>query len=219
MSATPFWDSDGSATFGDTYAINPWDTATLGGVKVPGIVRVQAAPARKCDKGDGTGTDGGRLRLQGRPPTDVAVTVKLWTPDQLAAWDQLLDTVWHPEAKREVVPYAITYPSLKRVGITAVVIVSVPTCQLNDDGTTLWTIKAVEYRPPAKKNTTTTPTGAKVSVVPQLQRAPAKEAPSDTVSPCAPSSSNPQTTYTPANSSQLPPPSSTDAGPQASFSS
>lgn len=67
-----------------------WDTMTLGGMTVPGLVAVTGKLARKDDTAEVPGVDGATQTVLGYAPAEFSVTITLWTDEQLAQYQALL---------------------------------------------------------------------------------------------------------------------------------
>lgn len=85
MSKVKVWDSAG--TWDDALNIprtRGWDTASLGGVELPGLVAITGtAIERKLDAKKPNGGDGAALTHRGTNPAEFKIKLTLWTQDQL----------------------------------------------------------------------------------------------------------------------------------------
>ncbi len=94
-SIVPFWDDqynvDNPGPYGSVlYVDNDWDTATIGGNRIPGIVTVSVAVARHLDVKTLPGASPIVTPL-GYEPTHFTMTVKIWNPIQ---WQTLQPIMW-----------------------------------------------------------------------------------------------------------------------------
>ncbi len=82
----------GSAPFGfnGTYQNNPWDTATIKGTRVPGLVTVTVKRARHLWTIQAPGAAPSPIKA-GYEPLKFTMKVKIWTPDQ---WVKLQPIMW-----------------------------------------------------------------------------------------------------------------------------
>lgn len=92
----PFWDGDDEGPYtaarpgpyvGPLYAPNLWDTATIKGVRVPGIVTVSVGRSRHLDVKQMPGAAPWITPI-GYEPVKFSMSVRIWTPGQ---WDVLQD--------------------------------------------------------------------------------------------------------------------------------
>lgn len=72
-----------------------WDTLWLGGRAVPGIAKITGNASRKIDSRSPPNGDGARLRDRGYEPARIEVEIRVWTAEQLAALETLLEEI-HP---------------------------------------------------------------------------------------------------------------------------
>ena len=157
MSNQPFWDSPRGAYFQlvpDLGQGSLWDTCTLGGRQLPGIVRCEGEPGRKWDVKTGPGTDGATITDQGFEPAKPTITVTIWTPAQwLELQDILAALVPRPGKSATKSPPAvpITHPALNAVGIDKVLILSVASLKPGSvRGTMEQSIKCIQWLKPKK---------------------------------------------------------------------
>lgn len=96
--SVPFWDLEGAE--GPDYAPDPWDTCTLVGIQVPGIVSVKCAPKHRVDVKKAAGKDGGPTIERGLEAAKVQVEITIWTARQ---WDllqnEVIPAIWRHAGK------------------------------------------------------------------------------------------------------------------------
>lgn len=91
----PFWDSaydvaNPGPYVGPTYMVNVWDSGTIAGTVIPGIVSVTIAPARHLDIVTKPGI-APYVNVLGYEPTRFSMQIKIWTPAQ---WQKLQPIMW-----------------------------------------------------------------------------------------------------------------------------
>ncbi len=166
-----FWDPK-ALDDGKTYQDNEWDTAWLGDAQVPGLVNVRCQPQRETDKKKRHGTDGAKITVYGYMPSDVMITVLIWTKAQWEAWQKLTPTLWPKGGKPAADAFQIRHPETGLWGINAVYIVSPSSSTKGPvEQSKMWTLKCLEqFEPsPKNKNTTKTAKGAKVQLAKTFQ--------------------------------------------------
>src|SRR6266850_2130183 len=72
---------------------SPWDMMTIGGYVVPGHVVVFARKTKNYDQRMAVGYSGGQLTHLGYDPVELDITITIWTPEQLAGYEELVDVV------------------------------------------------------------------------------------------------------------------------------
>lgn len=74
----------------DPSSFNPWDTATLLGMRVPGIVRFEARKAQRHQKRSSPGDDFANITQMGWDLAEATMTVRLWTEKQFYDWQAII---------------------------------------------------------------------------------------------------------------------------------
>jgi hypothetical protein len=98
----PFWDD--WATKDSSYGVgvpeqlgrefwSVWDKMTIGGLEVPGHVEVHGRKTRRTDVRSAAGNSLASLTNLGYDPTEIDITITLWTPGQFADYEVLLAKV------------------------------------------------------------------------------------------------------------------------------
>ena len=70
-----------------------WDVAFVDGEQVPGIVKCVPKTARKIDTANSPGLDAATLRFQGMDPGTFSLQIMVWTAEQQASLETLLNKV------------------------------------------------------------------------------------------------------------------------------
>lgn len=91
----PFWDADYSVTdpgpyVGPVYSSNPWDTAYVRGMQIPGIVTLNVVRERAIYAIAAPGIVPSNIKI-GYNQIRFGMTVKLWTPQQ---WESFQPIIW-----------------------------------------------------------------------------------------------------------------------------
>ena len=187
----PFWD-DSIIADGLTYQDNPWDTAWLGDLQIPGLVSVRCQPMREVNKKKKHGSDTNKSTLYGYKCQEVILSVLIWTPAQWDAFQTFAATIWpRPGKPPPDKSFPIRHPDTALWGINSVVVIAPSSSTRGQvEQSKMWIIKCLEeFNPtPTNKNTTVTTAGAEVAVVKEF-------------------------TDPKAANSVPPPPSQTDTGP------
>lgn len=140
----------------DFWGDNPdaWDTLSLAGEEIPGIVDLDGEISQKMDAAAPKGSVGQRWEWSGRDIPRLTITVVMWTAEHWKAYKALLPKIMPTEQQPEGIDAA--HPVLRLYKITTLVIhsVSFPKSQGQDaKGRQIKTvtIKAGQYRPVTKK--------------------------------------------------------------------
>lgn len=127
---------------------NPVDFIVLGGARSPGIAEVIGAEAaREYAVRQPPFTTGARIVYKRRKLAEFSVKIRLYTPEDFAAWNEwrpLIDKL--PAQRRQATALDIAHPQLEDLDIKAVVIVSVSQLEQTDHGEWTCTIKFLESR-------------------------------------------------------------------------
>lgn len=122
----PFWDPSArpQGAPGAPYVIgtpSAWDTVFLAGRPVPGVVRLDGYRQRRVDAKPSLGTDGATLTHTGHDPSEIQLKITIWTPEQLADYEEVLKIFATTIAgKAPPPPVDIAHPALAIMGITSV---------------------------------------------------------------------------------------------------
>lgn len=142
-------------------------------------MRIPTKPRRLQNKKQ-NGGDGATPTFRGLDPAKVEITVTIWTPAQLAAWDALLPLIF-PNPNKDVNRLSaidISHPATHQRGIKSVIIEDLD--GPNDGsvkGAKTYNLKCTEYLPQTKKAAVKTVVGA-VATTAAFHRAPSgKNAP------------------------------------------
>jgi hypothetical protein len=141
----PFWEDEPDI----------WDEIIFDGFAMPGLAIVSASIGRKIDTKSASGSDGATLTDKGYEPGKVDIKLVLWTREQLEDYLRVRPRRRPNEPRR---PIAVEHPALELLNIRSIYIneLSSPTPG-TVKGTREITIKAIEYRPPTRRNVTRTP--------------------------------------------------------------
>jgi hypothetical protein len=154
----PFWDSPNGAFdqwIDDLGEASVWDVATLGGRKLPGLVKVDGAEVgRKWDVKTGPGIDGATTTDQGYEVAKPTLTLLLWTPEQWEAWQDIVPLLVPKPGKATKKPptaVPVTHPALNGLGINNLLILSLSAPKpASPKGAFEVTIKTVQWLPSKK---------------------------------------------------------------------
>ena len=155
-----------------------WDSATLGGVSIPGVCRISGDGMRlRADRKTASGQDGASVAMLGLDVVTFSIDIRMWTEAHLRAFESLVRMAkpksrtvirrssvskkaagtGEPENSgnrsigRDLVPLAVAHPALAIFGISECVVesVSLPTEQMPG----LWTasFKCREFRKPSDR--------------------------------------------------------------------
>lgn len=193
-SPLPFWDDPvgitGSrditqqtrqdAAWNYTFSLNPWDIATIGGFKLPGVSEIRGLAQLAVDNKKDKGKHGSTITITGYQPGPFEIVCQVWTPDQLAVLQSVLDEVWvKPQAKlrdtsastkkggvgsggSRVTPSSLAkdvdHPTLQLLNIHRCIIQGVTFLEEQGaKGVRVIRFKCVEWRPVVAGNATNTP--------------------------------------------------------------
>lgn len=158
---------------GETFAKWDWDFVKIGDRKTPGLCEVTPQKARDVDKKKAAGSNGARLTIHGIDPGSFEIAITIWTPEQLKALRELWLYVFPPTNQRPrgaspTAPWPpafdVQHPALKTHAIKSAVFISGDGPKPGSiKGSRVFTIKAVEYLAPSKKNVTQSPVASKPS--------------------------------------------------------
>lgn len=166
----PFWEPEGGQ-YGALYQDdNAWDTATIRGITVPGIVEVVGVPEKAMDMRKPAGKNGGTATIHGRKPAMFEIRVRMWTPEQWQHMVDLLGQIWPAGGATNTDALEIQHPALSFVGIDRGILIAPSTPQPGSaKGERVVSLRFMEFRPGDQKQGTKTVKQASVAptVAPQ----------------------------------------------------
>lgn len=200
-----FWQPDGAE--GVLYAPNPYDVVKIDKELIPGRCEVSAKAQRKKDTKSGAGTDGGTTTTTGYQPTEVSLSVSIWTPEQWAVWQPMMARLWPRVGKGQPQVHTIYHPDLAILGISQVVVLSLSTPENGSvKGERVFKLNLIEYVAPQRRKSNrkviVTP-----GVIPEFMMRQVNQ--DDDKSPWV----LPDGYFVMSDNVPQPPPSSTDIGP------
>ncbi len=141
-----------------------YDFVEIAGRENPGIAIVSGF---KRDFGwdvkKGKGTKGATITLTDYPPCEGSIKFLLWTEEHFDEWTEFRELFRYDKSKKPAPAVDIWHPALEDVGVNSVVCKSIG--PLVHEGKQLYsiTVELLEYWPPPKKASTSTPSGSKGS--------------------------------------------------------
>ncbi len=140
-----------------------FDFCTVSGVRSMGILKWSGSGRKyKWDRKDGAGSQGATLTYRG---WDISEGIKfqflMWTREQIEfCYNTFIPLLEYDATKKNPKPINIQHPVLMANNIFSVVTYEIG--ELVSAGQQLWSVDITfsEYRPPAKKNATSTPNGS-----------------------------------------------------------
>ena len=145
---------------GPTFCLNPWDTAYIGGLQVPGKCGVKGLPTLSFDRKKSAGADGAVITVHGYIPGDLILETLLWTQAQWDAFQILAPVIWtkpNKTTKAKDIARSLSHPGFALWGITSGVVLGVGVPEDgNVVGTKVIRIKLGEFVPTSTKNRTKT---------------------------------------------------------------
>jgi hypothetical protein len=136
-----------------------WNTVTIGGLALPGMVRVTGARKYDWDKKTGKGAAGTTTTLKGKPAAEFEVELTLWDSTHFPIDDLIVSSIsFDPEKGIPVVARDLYHPALAQLGISSSVAEEIGALEHQGGGLFKRKIKFIEYRPPPPVNASATPT-------------------------------------------------------------
>ena len=142
-----------------------YDQCTIGGVKCPGIVEIDAEYGIKEDEKTGPGVDGAVDTIQGRKLQPFSIKIKFGfirydgtTPEDAGDWEaveKLIDII--KPAKAAALPVDVANPIVQMWRCKSCLILNAKGPTMDESGLWVLTISAKEFRAPPKKPATVTP--------------------------------------------------------------
>lgn len=92
-----------------------WDVIYLGSKRVPGLADVKARRKHRVASSEANGMDNSNLISLGYSPAEVAIKIRLWTPQQLDDFQLTLQEILPVPGKAAIRPAAlqVQHPALK----------------------------------------------------------------------------------------------------------
>jgi hypothetical protein len=143
------------------YVPQAWDVVVIGGVVSPGVCKVgEFKRTHEWDIKKGKGTVGATVTFVGRPPAKGTIDFQLWTRDHFVQWGAFRPILKYDPTKKSVQAVDIYHPSLADIDINSVVVEEIG--NIVHEGNGLYSVKLslLEYFPPPKLSSVSTPTGA-----------------------------------------------------------
>lgn len=143
-----------------------WDTVVIGGVQWEGHAKVSGfSRQNEFDVKQGPGVEGAASTYRGNKLAEGKITLYLWTEDHWFTLPFFLELLRFDPAAKSGQAVDIYHPSfdLAVPPIRGIVVKSIGLPERQKDGDSLYTvtIDCLEFRPPKKKNATSTPKGSK----------------------------------------------------------
>ena len=114
----PFWGDDPGT----------WDSVEIAGVELPGLAEVDGDVEMRVDLKETPGAKGAKHTLLGWKPSQVTITLRIWTAEQLALWVSIAKQLRPLVAKggtNQPKPVDIYHPNLEIFGIYQVTITKI----------------------------------------------------------------------------------------------
>jgi hypothetical protein len=139
-----------------------WQEVILAGVVLPGLCKVKVSGGQKIDKKDAPGADGESTTQQGERAKTVDITLRMWTPEQWAKYQEVHGYLEPPIGKRVPLDIVNAKTTLRRVKSIIIETIEGPDWD-PDKGFMTVGIKAVEHKPPPPKAATKKNTAPKTA--------------------------------------------------------
>jgi len=138
-----------------------YDQVTANGIASPGVARITSDIAREYawDRKQAPGAAGENMTFRGLNIVSFTIECQLWTDDLLTQWEAWAGLwEWDP-IKQAATPVEVFHPLLAERGITVASATKIYAPKQARLGDNLWIgkIEALEWRPPPKKNATSSP--------------------------------------------------------------
>lgn len=198
----PFWDPVPGTLDPSNARFPPWDVVRLAGQILPGLCAITGGRAKRFDVKRVKGVNFATITHQGADPAQIKIVERIWTPQQLAAL-QLIMPILEPLNQGTQVQNAATFavdiyhPALALRRITSVLIQRISILRPTPGVHGEWEqeIELLEYVPTKPKQNVTETVASSATYVRN-------------------SSSQPSTTFSPANANvSLPSSSAAFVGP------
>jgi hypothetical protein len=135
-----------------------WDFAVIAGIQTPGLAGVSGFNRPwKWDVKDARGSAGATETFQGGPPSKGKLTLRFWTAEQIDEWYTLQASLMYEPGKRDAAPVRFLHPATFSLGIDKVVIEVIGQIERKGGGLYEVVLDLLEFRPPPKKDVSSTP--------------------------------------------------------------
>lgn len=171
QASVPFWGFDDPFDVAEDYTnrgtMNPWDIVYFGGVRAPGIATVRARRASRRDVRTWPGASGAQITHLGPEPSEVDITLLIWTSAQWRSW-QLLKPLIYPnpgkDGKSGQQAVEVVHPALQLYGLTSLYCLEMGVPEPSSPpGARTIALKFIEFRP-ERGGTVKQPTSAQTSL-------------------------------------------------------
>ena len=151
----PFWDSSDAAyeVLTPVDGWSPWDTATIAGATVPGVVSVHTRKRRRYVTASGIGANREEMVDTGPEASLVEISCTMWRPEHLQQYAELAKQIQlkGKKSKGELVKVSVVHPGLAMLGIQTLYITGVDIPKRSSPGGPyVGNLEAMEYLPPKK---------------------------------------------------------------------
>lgn len=133
--------------------VSPWLVCYLDDNQLPGIVKVDCSgQKRKIDVKDPPNQGNAKITIKGFSPSDVKITITIWTPDHLEQWQDIKAKIRTNDAKntsKTVSAVNIRNPISEEAGVNAIIIENISGIDFDEKkGTGTIVISAKEFAKP-----------------------------------------------------------------------
>lgn len=140
-------------------APGPWNTATIGGVRVPGVVECTGRLSRRDDTADVPGQDGATQTVLGYAPAEFTITTQLFTDKDVSDFHALILKFRPTRADKNVRDAAaraviVEHPAVRMCGLSQLTIYEITTPQHQGRQIHRATIQLREFIPEVKRTKT-----------------------------------------------------------------
>lgn len=140
-----------------------YNTVTLAGRPLPGVVNVKVDRGRKIDKKSPSGNDGAVTTDKGAEAGTLTITWTIWddvnqtvTDAMFAEAEEILARLSPPAGSTvRPEPLQVAHPVARLLGMKAVVVEKVSGQDVDDKGLLVFTLSCIEWSPPKPKGTKT----------------------------------------------------------------
>jgi hypothetical protein len=142
-----------------------YDQITANGVGSPGIARVSSDIAREYswDRKQAPGAAGENITFRGLKLVSFTIECQLWTDALISEWETWCALwEWDP-IKKKATPVEVFHPLLAERDVTIATATKIYAPKQSRPGDNLWIgkIEALEWKPPPRQNTTSSPKSTK----------------------------------------------------------
>lgn len=145
----PFWHLNTGSLWEDKSNANPYDVVYLGGLRVPGISEVKTGLSNSIDVQKTKGRSGSAIKFNGTNLAQVAVTARIWMPEHMVQYQELLKLMQPGAAKHGTEPpvVSIQHPICAALGILKVLVEDISGLEISG-GEATFSLKLLQYLPP-----------------------------------------------------------------------